>query len=43
MKNKLYDIVRNDIEVLKEFSNKTEIEHWDLEYFRQRRMESIFR
>ncbi|XP_056017700.1 probable ATP-dependent RNA helicase DDX27 [Ostrea edulis] len=42
MKNKLYDIVKNDIEILKEYSNKTEIEHWDLEYFRQRRMEDIY-
>lgn len=34
IKNKLYDIVKYDLETLKEFLNKLQLEYWDVEYYR---------
>lgn len=43
IKNKLYDIVKDDLETLKEFSNKPQLEHWDVEYYRNLQLEELFK
>lgn len=43
IKNKLYDIVKYDLETLKEFSNKPQLEHWDVEYYRNLQLEELFK
>lgn len=42
IKNKLYDIVKYDLEALKDFSNKPQLEHWDVEYYRNLQLEELF-
>lgn len=43
MKNKLYDIVKDDLETLREFANKSQLEPWDIEYFRNLRLEELYK
>lgn len=43
IKNKLYDIVKYDLEALKEFSNRPQLEHWDVEYYRNLQLEELFK